>query len=243
MFAIFKKEVTSFFTSSLGFLMISLFLVLTGLFLWVFKNSFNIFDYGFSDLSKFFLLAPWVFLLLIPAITMKSLAEEQKLGTLELLLIKPISPLQIVLGKFLGALSLVVIAVIPTFTYLFAIHNLGIVEGNFDMGVAIGSFFALFFLMATYTAIGIFASSLTSNQIVSFITAIAISFFVFYGFEAIATLFSNGQTQLLIGKLGAKAHFDSSAKGILDTRDMIYFTTLTGFFIFLAHLKIKNLVA
>ena len=148
-------------------------MVFTGLFLWVFESANNIFDYGFADLSRFFLLAPWVFLFLIPAITMKSFAEEQKLGTLELLLIKPITTLRIVIGKFCGAFALCLIAVIPTLTYVFAISALGMTPNNFDLGMVLGSYFALLFLMGAFTAIGIFTSSLSDNQIISFIVAIA----------------------------------------------------------------------
>ncbi|AKA36114.1 gliding motility-associated ABC transporter substrate-binding protein GldG [Flagellimonas lutaonensis] len=240
MLAIFKREVSSFFASPIGYLIIGLFLLLSGLFLWVFKGSFNIFDNGFADLSSFFLLAPWVFLFLIPAITMKGFSEEKKLGTLELLLIKPISIGQVVLGKFWGALILSVIAVVPTIIYVFAISALGTTEGNYDAGIVAGSYFGLFFLMAAYTAIGLFASSLSDNQIVAFIVGIVLSFFVFYGFEALATLTTDGNLQENIKALGAKAHFESIARGIIDTRDIIYFLTLALFFLYLSQEVIKH---
>jgi len=154
MFAIFKKEIRSFFTTPIGYLIIGLFLLLTGLFLWVFRGDFNVFDYGFADLSNFFLLAPWVFLFLIPAITMKSFSEEKKMGTLELLFIKPISLWNIILGKFWAAMALCFLTLIPTLLYVFAINALGITKGNYDLGIIIGSYFGLFFLVAAYTAIG-----------------------------------------------------------------------------------------
>ncbi|MEL6918231.1 MAG: gliding motility-associated ABC transporter permease subunit GldF, partial [Bacteroidota bacterium] len=147
MLAIFKREIQSFFTSPIGYLVIGLFLILNGLFLWVFKGQFNIFEYGFADLGNFFLLAPWVFLFLIPAITMKSFSEERKLGTLELLLIKPIGIWKTVIGKFLGTVSLVLIAIAPTLLYVYTISQLGSTIGNLDTGVVLGSYFGLFFMI------------------------------------------------------------------------------------------------
>ena len=241
MLAVFKKEIRSFFTSPIGYLIIGLFLVLNGLFLWVFKGQFNILDYGFADLSNFFLLSPWVFLFLIPAITMKSFSEERKLGTLELLLIKPISTLKVILGKFGGAFVLCVLAIIPTIIYVFTISNLGIIKGNYDLGIILGSYFGLLFLIATYTSIGVFASSLSENQILSFILGIVLCFIVFYGFEALATLFSDGDTSELIKSFGLKAHFNSIARGIIDIRDIIYFLSLTCFFLYMTIIRLKNL--
>ena len=176
MLAIFKREIQSFFTSPVGYLVIGLFLTLNGLFLWVFKGPFNIFEAGFANLDNFFLLAPWVFLFLIPAITMKSFSEERKLGTLELLFIKPISLWQTVIGKFLGTFTLAVLALIPTLLYVYCVSQLGTTVGNLDMGVVIGSYFGVLFLIASYTAIGLFCSAITENQIVGFILALVVCF-------------------------------------------------------------------
>jgi ABC-2 type transport system permease protein len=217
------------------------FLLLNGLFLWVFKNEYNIFDYGFADLGNFFLLAPWIFVFLVPAITMKSFSEERKMGTLELLLIKPISIWKLVLGKFWGALLLCIIAVVPTLVYVFAISKLGMVEGNYDLGVVLGSYFGLLFLMACYTSIGIFASTLSDNQIIAFLVGILVCFLIFNGFDAIATLFSDGETQQTVQSLGAKAHFDSIARGVIDTRDLMYFISLTLVFLHLTFQRLKQL--
>lgn len=241
MFAIFKREVRSFFTSPIGYLIVGSFLLLNGLFLWVFKNEYNIFDYGFADLGNFFLLAPWIFVFLVPAITMKSFSEERKMGTLELLLIKPISIWKLVLGKFWGALLLCIIAVAPTLVYVFAISKLGMVEGNYDLGVVLGSYFGLLFLMACYTSIGIFASTLSDNQIIAFLVGILVCFLIFNGFDAIATLFSDGETQQTVQSLGAKAHFDSIARGVIDTRDLVYFISLTLVFLYLTFQRLKQL--
>nr|WP_298789333.1 gliding motility-associated ABC transporter permease subunit GldF [uncultured Allomuricauda sp.] len=241
MFAIFKREIRSFFTSPIGYLIVGLFLLLNGLFLWVFKGDFNIFEYGFADLSNLFLLAPWIFIFLVPAITMKSFSEERKMGTLELLLIKPISIWKLVLGKFWGAFILCIIAVLPTIIYVFAISSLGIEEGNFDSGIVLGSYFGLFFLIAAYTSIGIFASTTSDSQIISFIVGILICFLIFNGFEAVSSLFSDGETQQIIRGLGARAHFDSIARGVVDTRDLIFFISLTLLFLYLTFQRLKQL--
>ncbi|WP_411030413.1 gliding motility-associated ABC transporter permease subunit GldF [Spongiimicrobium sp. 3-5] len=241
MLAIFKREIQSFFTSSIGYLVVGLFLVLSGLFLWVFKGPYNVFDYGFADLGKFFLLTPWVFLFLIPAITMKSFAEERKLGTLELIFIKPLPLWKTVLGKFFGALTLAILAIIPTGVYVYCVSQLGTTVGNLDMGLVIGSYFGLLFLTAAYTAIGIFTSTLTENQIVAFILGTVLCFLIYYGFDALASLFSDGGLSLQTRNLGMKSHFDSVSKGVLDTRDLLYFGTLTAFFLFLTVSQLKTL--
>ena len=242
MLAIFKREIRSFFTSVTGYLVIGLFLALNGLFLWVFKGPFNIFDYGFADLSNFFLLAPWVFLFLIPAIAMKSFSEERKSGTLELLFIKPIGLWQTVLGKFLGTFTLGLIVLLPTLLYVFTVSQLGTTVGNLDMGLVIGSYFGTLFLMGCYTAVGLFASTLSENQIVAFIVGVLLCFMLYYGFEGLSTLFVDDQAVIFLQNLGMKHHFESIAKGVLDTRDLIYFISLTAFFLFLSVVQLKNTV-
>ncbi|WP_036384366.1 gliding motility-associated ABC transporter permease subunit GldF [Muricauda sp. MAR_2010_75] len=241
MFAIFKREVRSFFTSPIGYLIVGAFLLLNGLFLWVFRGEYNIFDYGFADLGNFFLLAPWIFIFLVPAITMKSFSEERKMGTLELLLIKPISVWKLVLGKFWGAALLCIIAVIPTIVYVFAISSLGMIAGNYDLGMVLGSYFGLLFLISTYTAIGLFASTLSDNQIIAFLVGILLCFLVFNGFDAVSSLFLDGETQQMIQSIGAKSHFDSIARGIIDTRDLVYFISMTLLFLFLTFQRLKQL--
>ncbi|WP_222983960.1 gliding motility-associated ABC transporter permease subunit GldF [Flagellimonas meishanensis] len=241
MFAIFKREVRSFFTSPIGYLIVGSFLLLNGLFLWVFKGAFNIFDYGFADLGNFFLLAPWIFIFLVPAITMKSFSDERRMGTLELLLIKPISVWQLVLGKFFGALLLCIIAIIPTIIYVLSISSLGINEGNYDVGVVLGSYFGLLFLISAYTAIGVFSSTLSDNQIVAFLVGILCCFLLYYGFDAVSTLFANGNSQQMIQAMGARSHFDSIARGVIDTRDLVYFASITLFFLFLTHQRLNRL--
>ncbi|OAB77307.1 gliding motility-associated ABC transporter permease subunit GldF [Cochleicola gelatinilyticus] len=236
MFAIIKKEINSFFASPIGYLVIGIFLTINGLFLWVFNGDFNILDAGFADLSAFFQLAPWVLLFLIPAVTMRAFSDELKMGTLELLLTKPIGLPNIVLGKFFGAFLLILIALTPTLLYVFTISELGNPPGNWDVGSTIGSYIGLLFLIISYTAIGIFTSTLSENQIVAFITAVFICFVLYYGFEGVATMIPS----LSLEYFGMKAHFDSVARGVLDTRDLVYFLSIAALFYFFTMLKLKR---
>jgi len=236
MFAILKKEIQSFFSSPIGYLVIAIFLIINGLFLWLFKGEFNILDYGFANLSPLFLLSPWVLLFLIPAVTMRSFSDEKKQGTLELLLTKPISHFQIVLGKYFGALILIVLALVPTLLYVYTIQQLGSPIGNLDIGSTIGSYFGLLFLIAAYTAIGVFASTLSDNQIVAFIIAVFICFFFFIGLDSIAEFTAS----TFLENLGMNSHFKSMSRGVIDTRDILYFLSLTSFFIVLTKYNINT---
>lgn len=241
MIAILKKEINSFFATPVGYLVIGVFLVLNGLLLWVFKGEYNIIDGGFADLNGFFFLAPWIMLFLIPAITMKSFSDEKRLGTLELLFTKPISHIQLVAGKFTAALVLCCLALLPTFLYVYTIHQLGNPIGNLDTGSIIGSYIALMLLIAAYSAIGTFTSTLSDNQIVAFIYAVALSFFMYYGFEAIANLELLNGNLYWISALGFKIHFDSISRGVLDSRDMLYFVSVAYFFLYLTVFQLKKL--
>ena len=236
MLAILKKEINSFFASPIGYLVIAIFLLLNGLFLWVFKGEFNILDNGFADLSTFFLLAPWILIFLIPAVTMRSFSDEKKQGTLELLLTKPITTLQLVLGKYFGALLLIIIALIPTLLYVYTVYQLGNPLGNLDFGSTLGSYFGLLFLVAAYTSIGIFASTISDNQIVAFIIAVFLCLFFYIGFEGIADVISSNTVE----QLGMNAHYKSMSRGVLDTRDLIYFLSITILFIALTKFNIKK---
>lgn len=231
MLAILKKEIQTFFATPVGYLVISVFLITNGLFLWVLKGEYNIFDYGFADLSGYYFLAPWLFLFLIPAITMKSFSEEKKQGTLELLLTKPISLTQLILGKYLGALSLIIIALIPTLLYIYTVHQLGNPIGNIDLGSAIGAYTGLLGVAMTYNAIGIFTSTVSNNQIVSFILAVILCFIMYFGFE---TLSENTTNTLSL--IGIKSHFENISKGIIDTRDVIYFISTSALFLYITKL-------
>jgi ABC-2 type transport system permease protein len=237
MFAILKKEFNSFFASPIAYLVIGVFLLINGLFLWVFKDDFNILNAGFADLNSFFFLAQWVFLFLIPAITMKSFADEFSNGTIELLKTKPISDWKIVFGKFWASLLLVFIALIPTLTYAYTIYQLANPVGDIDFGSIIGSYIGLLFLAATYTSIGLFTSTLSKNQIVAFILGVMITFFLFYGFDAISISLGN---ELIIKKMGINEHFKSISRGVIDSRDIIYFLSVTVFFLFITKTRLNN---
>ncbi|WP_026777095.1 gliding motility-associated ABC transporter permease subunit GldF [Polaribacter sp. Hel_I_88] len=236
--AILKKEFNSFFASPIAYLVIGVFLLINGLFLFIFDDDFNILNAGFADVTPFFYLAPWVFLFLIPAITMKSFADEFNTGTIELLKTKPISDWQIVLGKFWASLLLVCVAIIPTFIYVYSVYQLGNPVGNIDFGSTIGSYIGLLFLASTYTSVGLFTSTLSKNQIVAFILAVFITFFLFYGFDAIATSF--GDSSFTIQQLGINEHFKSISRGVIDTRDIIYFLSVTFFFLFMTKTRLEN---
>ncbi len=235
MLAILKKELNLFFASPIGYLVIAIFLIINGLFLWVFKGDYNILNAGFSDLNSFFFISPWFFIFLIPAITMRSFTDEIKLGTIEILKTKPITNWQIILGKYLAAFILIILALAPTITYVITIIKLGNPVGNLDLGSTLSSYFGLLFIASAFTSIGLFASTLSNNQIVAFIIGVALSFFMFYGFEAIAKL--NISQNITIENLGLNAHFKSISRGVIDTKDIIYFISVTFFFLFITKLK------
>lgn len=239
MLAILKKEINTFFASPIGYLVIGVFLLLSGLFLWVFKGEFNILDNGLASLSSFFLLAPWILIFLVPAVTMRSFSDEKKQGTLELLMTKPISHFQIVLGKYFGAFALIILALVPTLLYVYTISYLGNPEGNLDLGSTIGSYFGLLFLVAAYTGIGIFASTLSDNQIVAFIIAVFICFFFYFGFEGLSNYNVFGNL-VYIENLGMAAHYNSMSRGVIDTRDLVYFISIALAFLFFTKLRIQK---
>ena len=239
MFAILKKEINTFFASPIGYLVIGVFLLLNGLFLWVFKGNFNVFNAGEASLISFFELAPWILVFLVPAVTMRSFSDEKKQGTLELLITKPLTYSQIVLGKYLGALVLIVLAIIPTLLYVYTVSELGSPKGNIDMGSTVGSYFGLLFLISAYTAIGVFASSLSDNQIVAFIVAVFLCFFFYFGFEGISNYSIFGGL-VYLENLGMSAHYKSMSRGVIDTRDLVYFLSITIAFLFFCKLKIKT---
>lgn len=238
MITILKKEFNSFFASPIAYLVIGVFLLINGLFLFIFNDDFNILNAGFADITTLFYLAPWVFLFLIPAVTMKSFADEFNTGTIELLKTKPISNWQIVLGKFWASLLLVCIAIIPTFVYVYTVYQLGNPVGNIDFGSTIGSYIGLLFLAVSYTAVGLFTSTLSKNQIVAFILGVFITFMLFYGFDAIANSFGN--LGFAIQQFGINEHFKSISRGVIDTRDILYFLNVTFFFLFITKMRLDN---
>jgi ABC-2 type transport system permease protein len=240
MYAILVKELNSFFASLTGLIAAIAFLVVNGLFMWVFPGELNVIDGGYATLETLFIIAPWVFLFLIPAITMRTLSEEKKSGTIELLLTRPISDLHILAGKYLASIVLVLITLLPALVFFVSVHLLGNPVGNIDSGATWGALIGLFFLASGYIAIGIFASSVTDNQIIAFILAIAISFFFYIGFESVASvpLFKN--VEFTLTNLGVNEHYRSLSRGVIDSRDVIYFLSLSAFFLLLARLVLKS---
>ncbi|MCK9203139.1 MAG: gliding motility-associated ABC transporter permease subunit GldF [Bacteroidales bacterium] len=240
MFTLFKKEVQGFLNSLIGYIVMIVFLVMIGLFLWVFPLEFNILDNGFANLDGLFILAPFIFLFLIPSITMRSFADEKKSGTLELLMTQPLTDIRVIMAKFLAGVILVIFSLVPTLVYYFSVYKLGLPQGNLDSGSIWGSYIGLIFLGACFVSIGVFASSLTDNQIVSFILAVFISFFVYMGFEFIYTFILSGKAGLIVESLGLNAHYSSMSRGVIDTRDVIYFISVTGLFILLTKLSLES---
>jgi len=240
MWAIYKKELSSFFGSLTAYIVIGVFLVMTGLFLWLFPST-SVIEYSYATLDSFFYLAPSLFVFLIPAITMRSFAEESQKRTIELLMTKPLSDWEIILGKYFAYLTLVVFALLPTLIYYFSIYQLGAPKGNIDAGAVLGSYTGLFLLAAVFVAIGIFASALSKNQVVAFVIATILSFLVFWGFDFISALpVFWGVWDDFIQKLGINYHYLSISKGLLDTRDILYFISLTAVFLLLTEFVFKQ---
>jgi len=240
MFTLLKKEVNGFLNSLIGYVVMVVFLGMTGLFLWIFPLEFNLLDFGYANLDGLFLLAPFVFLFLIPAITMRSFAEERRSGTLELLMTQPLTDLQVIVAKYFAGLLLVVFALIPTGIWFISVWLLGLPPGNLDTGSIWGSYTGLLFLGASFVAIGIFISSLTDNQIVSFILTVFVSFLLYMGFELVYTFVLSGKTGLLIQSLGLNAHYSSMSRGVIDTRDMIYFLSVIVLFLMLTKASLES---
>jgi len=241
MWTLFLKEVRGFLYSFTGYVVIGIFLIINGLFLWVFPlAATNILEYGFASLESFFINAPLIFLFLIPAISMRMFADENKSGTIEFLMTKPISEWQIVLGKYFAGIFLILIALIPTLIYYYSVYHLGLPEGNIDTGEMWGSYIGLLFLGASFMAIGIFTSSLTDNQIISFLLAVLVIGFIYFGFELIYTLSLFGPIDLFIRGLGMNTHYGSMSRGVIDTRDIIYFISLIGLFLFFTKISIQS---
>lgn len=231
MFAIFKKEIQQFFSSLIGYMAIIVFLLVLGLFMWIFPDT-GILDFGYATLDSFFSIAPYIFIFLIPAITMRSFAEEINTGTIELLSTRPVTELEIILGKYFAALLLVLIAIVPTFIYFYTVYALASPVGNVDTGGILGSYFGLFFLGAVFVAIGIFCSAITSNQIVAFIVGVFLCFFIYLAFSYLSQFgIFVGKNDYLVESFGLSAHYDAMGKGVIDSRDVVYFLSLIAVFI------------
>lgn len=230
MFAIYKKEINGFFSSLTGYIVIIVFLLINSLFMWVFKGEWNIFDTGYAGLDTLFFISPWVFLFLVPAVTMKMIAEEKRIGTIELIFSRPITEREIIWGKYLASVTLVLLSLLPGLIYYISVYSLGEVPGNLDRGETLGAFIGLFFLASVYASAGIFASSITDNQVVAFIMAVLICFFLYMGFDSFAYLPGLKKLDEFVIRLGINEHYKSISRGVLDIRDAIYFISVALIF-------------
>lgn len=220
-----------FFSSLAAYIVIGIFLLVMGLFIWVFPD-YSVLDYCYATLEQLFSMAPWIFVFLVPAITMRSIAEETQTGTIEFLLTKPVPVAQIVIGKYLACLCLILFALLPTLLYYYTVYDLGSPRGNLDSGAVWGSYLGLLLLAAVYTAIGLFSSSLSNNQIVAFIIAAFLCFFCHWGFFYLSKMpVFLGSWDSLVQALGVEAHYSSISRGVVDSRDIIYFMSMVVLFL------------
>lgn len=237
MLTIFRKELKGFLNSLVAYIVIGVFLVLAGLFTWVFEG--NVLDYGFADLTSFFQLTPYIFIFLIPAITMRLFSEEFKSGTIELLFTKPLTDWQIILGKFLAGFILIIIALLPTLLYYYSVTQLGNPKNNIDTSAVIGSYIGLFFLGGVFVSIGLWASALTDNQVVAFIIGAVACFLLYDGIHQLAQLFS-GSTQYMIEYSGLSFHYESISRGLVDSRTLVYFISVIVLMLYLTKIQVSG---
>jgi ABC-2 type transport system permease protein len=230
MFEIIRKEIRGFLSSLIAYVVMLVFLIATGLFNWVLPDI-NIFDNGYANLDSLFGMAPWLLVFLISAITMKSFSEEKKNGTIELLTTKPVSDLEIILGKYFAGILLVLFTILPTLIYWYSIDQLSVPKGNIDTGALLGSYLGLFLISSCFVAIGIFASLISENQIVSFVSCMFICFALYWIFDLIADFKLLGKFDSLVSALGIQSHYQSISRGVLDSRDLIYFLSINCLFI------------
>lgn len=236
--SIFIKEIRSFFNSLIGYMTIGLFLTGIGLYMWVFPAT--VLDIGMADMSLLFEVSPYVFMFLIPAITMRSFAEEKKSGTIELLLTRPITEWQLILGKYLACLTLVVLALIPTLVYFFTIYYLGNPVGNLDVPGITGAYFGLILLAAVYTAIGVLTSSLTENQIISFTVSAFATLLLYEGLSLLSAIDQWSAITYAISQFGLSHHYNSLSRGVIDLRNVVYLLSLAAFFLYSTRLVLTS---
>ncbi|RQO75339.1 gliding motility-associated ABC transporter permease subunit GldF [Pedobacter sp. KBW06] len=237
MYAVFKRELFSLLNSLMAYITIGVFLLASGLLLWFFPDT-SILEYGYAELSSFFNLAPFLFLFLIPAITMRSFAEERREGTYILLATRPVTDWQIILAKYLACFVLVLFALIPTLIYFYSVSQLALPKGNIDTGATIGSYIGLLLLGASFLSVGIFASSITKNQVVAFAIAVFLCFIAYSGFDAMSQIFGFRAIENILLSLSVNEHYQSISRGVLDTRDLIYFLSFIAVFLGLTKLVI-----
>jgi ABC-2 type transport system permease protein len=227
MWALAKKEFNAFFQSSTGVLILCVYLGMNAAFLWLMSGPFNLLDSGYAQLDGLFMLSPWVFLFLLPAIAMRMLAEERRSGTLEWLLTKPLSEWQIVLGKWLAGMMLVLLALLPTVIYALSLYQLGNPIGNLDFGSTLGSYLGLLFLASTYLSLSLLTSAMTDNPIVAFVLGMLLCLIFYAGFDQLAAFQLFKSQSLLVLNLGISEHYTSISRGVVDSRDVLYFLGLS----------------
>ena len=239
MFQIFKKEINAFLSSLIGYIVIGVFLTATGLFVWFFKD--NILDFGYADMSSFFQIAPFVFLFLIPAITMRAFSEEVKSGTIELLLTKPLTAWQIVLGKYLACCVLILLALLPTLLYYYSVYQLGNPQGNVDSAAVFSSYLGLFLLGCVFSSMGIFSSSLTDSQVTAFVIAFVLCLVLYYAISSFAALPFMGSFGYVLSKLGLDYQYDALGRGLIDSRNVLYFLSVIFIALFATRWRLMEL--
>jgi ABC-2 type transport system permease protein len=237
MYAVFKRELFSLLNSLMAYIVIGVFLLVSGLLLWFFPDT-SILNYGYAELNGFFSLAPFLFMFLIPAITMRSFAEERREGTYVLLASRPLSDWQIILAKYFACFILVIFALVPTLLYYYSISELGMPKGNIDGGAVAGSYMGLLLLGSAFAAMGIFSSAITKNQVIAFAVAVFLSFIAYTGFDALAKIFAATVIEDIFVWLSVNEHFQSMSRGVLDTRDLAYFISFVLLFLGLTRLVI-----
>jgi len=239
MIQILIKEVQGFLNSLIAYIVISVFLISVGLLMWVFPDT-NVLDYGYADMETLFSLGPYILMFLVPAITMRMFAEEKKSGTIEILLTRPVSDWQIIFGKYLAGFALVVFAVLPTVVYYFSLSQLSSPVGNIDTAGIIGSYIGLVLLGSVFTSVGIVSSSITENQIIAFILGVFLCFFLYSGFASVAAIDVWASNSNFINQLGIVYHYDALSKGLIDTRNLVYFFSVVGFMLLTAKLVLES---
>lgn len=240
MIALLKKEINEFFSSIVAYLVITVFHILLSLFLWILPVNTNILNSAYASLDGLFYIAPWLFMFLLSAITMRSFAEEQRTGTIEILLTQPLTELQVILAKYFAAIFLLILSILPTVIFFYTIYVLAIPKGNVDIGGITGSYIGLLFLSSGFVSIGIFASSLSKNQIVSFVISVLISFFVYIGFDYLSNLPVLNSFSAVLLQFSINTHYTSMSRGVIDTRDLLYFISLSIFFLMLCKTRLES---
>lgn len=239
MWSIFRKEVSAFFNSLIAYIVIGVFLLLNGLLFWLYPET-NILDYDYAEMDSFFQLCPYILLFFVPAITMRMFSEELRSGTIEFLMTRPVSLWAIIGGKYLSCIFIILLALAPTLIYYISLYQLGNPQGNIDSASVAGSYFGLLLLASVYAAAGLFMSSVTRNQVVAFLLAAVVCYILFAGFEQLSGLFS-GVTQYFLSYIGLSFHYSSLGKGIIDSRDVVYFVSVSLIFLVLTLLSLNNI--